>query len=244
MKSLKDLQKKFYDTEYKKMKEKGAAFHPFTTWKDVVVAALLLVVLIALSATRGVHMDPPADPTVAGYLPRPEWYFMFLFQLLKYFPGPWAIFAVAIIPGVVTAAIVMLPFYDRNPYRQISKRPVALASGLGLIAALTFLTGAAYWEDAMHPHSPSSASHAVVASAGGAHAEGGKIYSANCAMCHGPNGDMQAIVQLFSKASLAKRDVKKILIAGKMAKGMPSFKDKLSSKEMDELVAYLKETAK
>jgi menaquinol-cytochrome c reductase cytochrome b/c subunit len=240
------IEKQVYDVEYKKMKEKGKPFHPFTTWKDIVVALGVLVLLITLTATLGVHLDAPADPT-SEYLPRPEWYFMFLFQLLKMFP-PWAIILpAAIIPGLAGAALLLLPFYDINPYRQWHKRKLAVTvMGLGVFAVV-FLTGQAYWDDAHDPHAqallkgggekPEAA--AVTKTEG---ADGEKIFTANCAMCHGASGAQIPNVALLSKSFIADRDVVAVLNNGKG--GMPSFKGRLSDDEMQSVSKWLKDNAK
>ncbi len=83
----------------------------------------------------------PADPeNHAKYLPRPEWYFLFLFQILKYFQGPWELVGTAVIPGLLGAILIGLPFYDRNWSRRAVKRPVAIGLGGAFLAAIAFLT--------------------------------------------------------------------------------------------------------
>lgn len=236
-------QKTVYDVEYKKMKEEGYPFHPFATWKDITVAFLILLAILALTFINGVHMDAPADPT-ATYLPRPEWYFMFLFQLLKYFPGPWAIFAVAILPGIATAALVLLPFIDKNPYRSPKRRPVAVALfSLGL-AGVVGLTVLAYAEDAQHAAATGGghgASAPAPVAVGGDEA-GAKVFAANCQMCHGATGTQIPNVALFDKAFIEKRDVVAVVTNGKG--GMPSFKGRLSEDEIKSVASYLKSAAK
>ena len=65
---------------------------------------------------------------------------MFLFQLLKYFPGSFMLVGTVIIPGLLTTLLIALPFYDRNWARKISRRPVAAASMTGAMLAIMFLT--------------------------------------------------------------------------------------------------------
>lgn len=248
---LYEEQKKVYDVEYKKMKEEGYPFHPFATWKDMVVALLVLLVLLALTFTRGVHLDAPADPT-AIYLPRPEWYFMFLFELLKYFPGPWAIIPVAILPGVAGAALMLLPFYDRNPYRSPSKRPVATAIMTISMLALVGLTVKAYWDDAQHAKANAHAvgtgttagGHAATpVAAGGEEGDGAALFAANCAMCHGAEGNQMPNAPLFTTAFQTGKDLKGIVTNGSPAKGMPAFGQKLKEEEIDSIVGFLKSKA-
>jgi len=79
-----------------------------------------------------------ADPTDATYVPRPEWYFLSLFQLLRYFPGPLEPVATVGIPGLVVGWLLALPFLDRSRGRRLRDRPMVAAGflvlGLGVVA--------------------------------------------------------------------------------------------------------------
>lgn len=241
-------QKKVYDVEYKKMKEEGYPFHPFATWKDMVMALIVLLTLLGLTFIRGVHLDAPADPT-SQYLPRPEWYFMFLFQLLKYFPGPWAVVPVAVIPGVAVGVAVLLPFFDKNPYRHPKRRPVATALGIVTVIGLVGLTGLAYWDDYREhggnkavPVAASVGGHEGAVSTGTAAADGAAVYAANCAMCHGTTGAQMPPVQLFDKAYMEGKDIVATVTNGKGA--MPAFKGRLSDAEIQAVADHVKATMK
>ena len=73
-------------------------------------------VAVVAMAWRGMPpLEGPADPTDANYIPRPEWYFLGLFQLLKYFPGKWEVVGAIVLPGVVAALLALLPWIDRGP---------------------------------------------------------------------------------------------------------------------------------
>ena len=76
-----------YLDKYKKAKEKGVPFFPDIIFKDTVVVFIVFIILIALAYFIGVPLEERANPNDANYTPRPEWYFLFLFQMLKYFPG-------------------------------------------------------------------------------------------------------------------------------------------------------------
>ena len=103
-------------------------------------------VVFALLLTFAIMFSPPLDPSptrpTPTYVPRPEWYFLSLFQLLKYFPGPLEPLATMVIPGLVVALLFLLPFLDRArrpPSAQAAAgdRRVRLI-GLGIIV-LTYL---------------------------------------------------------------------------------------------------------
>jgi mono/diheme cytochrome c family protein len=243
-----EIHKRIYDVEYKKMKEAGYPFHPFATWKDVVVAMVVLCLLLGFTALWGVHFDAPANPT-SQFLPRPEWYFMFLFQLLKYFPGLSAIFPVAIIPGAIGAVLILLPFYDRNPYRSWKRRPVAVALMTLSMLSLFGLTALAYVQDHNDPHArelqeaADKAAEAAQKAGLFAGPDGATIFSSTCAACHGQSGTNIPGVALLDKNFIGARNVEEIVTNG-TAKGMPSFKGKLQPEEIKAVADYLKATAK
>jgi ubiquinol-cytochrome c reductase cytochrome b subunit len=117
-------------------------FYPYHALKDTIVVAVVFVVLLTLSFAVHAPLDSVADPADASYIPRPEWYFLSLFQLLKYFPGRLEPIATMVIPGLVIGALLLLPFLDRTRERRPLRRPLvttAFAVGLGLVGALTWL---------------------------------------------------------------------------------------------------------
>jgi ubiquinol-cytochrome c reductase cytochrome b subunit len=118
---------------------KKGIFYPDQLVRDVAFALLVIVAVALLtSATHGAHLDAPADPTV-DYNPRPEWYFLFLFQLLKYLPGELELLGTVIAPGLAGAFLFALPFLDRGESRRVRDRlpwlaPVLVgAAGVGLL---------------------------------------------------------------------------------------------------------------
>jgi len=125
---------------YAAKKEAGLPFHPFSTGKDTIFAAFLLVVLFVLAIYVGAELEAPSDPTDTTYNPRPEWYFLFLFEALKYFPGNLEALAAIVLPGVVAAFLAALPFIDRSPYRTITRRPVLTGAGVLGLALIGWLS--------------------------------------------------------------------------------------------------------
>jgi len=107
-------------------------------------AAALVVITVQ---THGAELYAPADPA-ANFPARPEWYFLFLFQLLKYFEGPLQIVATVIIPGAATVFLLALPFIDRNRDRRLRRRWPVLTVVAGLMAGVGALTALAVVEDA------------------------------------------------------------------------------------------------
>src|SRR3954451_10670727 len=105
------------------------------------MAAIVLVVIILLAIFLGAEIGPKADPTTTTYTPRPEWYFFFLFELLRVVKPPALVFIATVgIPTVCLVLLILLPFIDRNPERNPLKRPIATLTGIATIAAMAYLT--------------------------------------------------------------------------------------------------------
>src|SRR3954470_11512591 len=105
------------------------------------MAAIVLLVIVLLSIFLGAEIGPKADPTTTTYTPRPEWYFFFLFELLRVVKPPALVFIATIgIPTVCLVLLILLPFIDRNPERNPLKRPIATLTGIAVILAMAYLT--------------------------------------------------------------------------------------------------------
>jgi ubiquinol-cytochrome c reductase cytochrome b subunit/menaquinol-cytochrome c reductase cytochrome b/c subunit len=105
------------------------------------MACVTLAVIITMSIVFGAELGPKADPTTTTYTPRPEWYFFFLFELLRVIKPPkLVILAMIGIPTILLLALALLPFYDRNPERRPERRPIAMSFGVATIALMAYLT--------------------------------------------------------------------------------------------------------
>jgi ubiquinol-cytochrome c reductase cytochrome b subunit/menaquinol-cytochrome c reductase cytochrome b/c subunit len=134
-------QKEQYLREYSILKGQGKPFFPYAVFKDSAMACITLLVIIAMSIILGAELGPKADPTSTTYVPRPEWYYFFLFELLRVIKPPALVFVATVgIPTVAMVLLVLLPFIDRNPERNPLKRPVATLAGILTIAAMAYLT--------------------------------------------------------------------------------------------------------
>jgi ubiquinol-cytochrome c reductase cytochrome b subunit len=121
-------------------------FYPAQAARDVSVIAIVLIALAAFAWSGPPALEAPADPTDASYIPRPEWYFLALFQLLKYFPGKWEIVGAIVLPSVLGALLALLPWIDRGPERNPRRRPFVMAGALAGLLAVVTLT-ALGWRD-------------------------------------------------------------------------------------------------
>jgi ubiquinol-cytochrome c reductase cytochrome b subunit len=164
---------------YLRLKEEGKPFFPDIVAKDMVVVMAGLAVLVVLAHWVGAKLEPLADPTDIHYNPRPEWYFLFLFQLLKAFPGSLETLATMVIPGLGLAFLFMLPFLDQGPRRHFRDRP--FLTGLGVLAVCGIATLTA--QGALAPNTN-------IAQAQDPKIEAGKrlFRELRCASCHSING--------------------------------------------------------
>jgi mono/diheme cytochrome c family protein len=177
-------EKEQYLRDYAIMKSKGKPFYPYAVAKDSVMAMIVLFTIVALSIIFGAELGPKADPTTTTYVPRPEWYFFFLFELLRIVKPPELTPLATIgIPTICMILLILLPFYDRSPERRPERRPIATAAGVFTIAAMAYLTylGAA-------AGSPNEIEYPVAPEY-----EAGKLVAAQsgCLACHkiGENGN-------------------------------------------------------
>ena len=134
-------QKEQYLREYSILKNQGKPFFPYAIAKDGAMACVVLVVIIALAIVLGAELGPKADPTTTTYTPRPEWYFFFLFELLRVIKPPSLVALATIgIPTICMILLFLLPFYDRGPERRPERRPIAVTAAIFVIAAMGYLT--------------------------------------------------------------------------------------------------------
>jgi len=135
-------QKEAYLREYSILKNQGKPFFPYAVAKDSIMAVIVMAVIIFLSLLFGAELAPKADPTTTTYVPRPDWYFFFLFEVLRVMKNvpKFTPMATIGVPTICMILLFLLPFYDRSPERRIERRPVALCAGLATIVAMAYLT--------------------------------------------------------------------------------------------------------
>ncbi len=102
-------------------------FYPEQVFKDTVATFLWFAVLMGMAIAVRVPLGHVADPTDTSYIPRPEWYFLFLFQMLKVFQGPLEIVGAVIIPTLAIMAMFLTPFIDRGKMIRVRQRTGAIA---------------------------------------------------------------------------------------------------------------------
>ncbi|HMY73368.1 MAG TPA: cytochrome b N-terminal domain-containing protein, partial [Blastocatellia bacterium] len=242
-------------------------FYPKQVFKDSVGMLIVFGILIFLSLRSPAELGPQAAPS-SDYLARPPWYFMPLFQLLKYFPGSLVIIPTAILPAVIFGALFLLPFLDRSAERNPFKRPIASLTLILVLAGAGGLIWLAKHQDStnpevagklkkqeeeMHaffkePFKPqvigATAAGAVPAGAAGA---APKAYLESCSDCHGTGGQGESdmgptLIGVHNKPQRTKEDLLKILDDARaygLQKPMPpSFPD-LSEEDKKAIVEWM-----
>jgi ubiquinol-cytochrome c reductase cytochrome b subunit/menaquinol-cytochrome c reductase cytochrome b/c subunit len=135
-------EKEQYLREYSILKNEGKPFFPYAVAKDSIMAMITIFVIMLLSLLFGAALGPKVNPTTTTYVPRPDWYFYFLFEVLRVMRNApkFTDMAAIGVPTICMILLFLLPIYDRSPERLITRRPIALATGVGVIAAMAYLT--------------------------------------------------------------------------------------------------------
>jgi menaquinol-cytochrome c reductase cytochrome b/c subunit len=236
-------EKEEYLREYGILKAQGKPFFPYAVAKDGAMACVVMAVIIALSLVLGAELGSKANPTTTTDVPRPEWYFFFLFEVLRVIKPPsLAPLATIGVPTIGMILLFLLPFYDRRPERRPERRPIATLTGIVVIGAMVFLTysGANTGSPtAIELPTPKS----VLQAGGGtlAEYEAGKLAVAQtgCLACHkigdngngGPGPDLSHIASRLERQGIARTLVNPTA-------PMPSFKN-LPPQKFNAVVNFL-----
>jgi mono/diheme cytochrome c family protein len=140
------------------VKERGKPFYPYAMFHDTIMSLVVVCTIVGLAAMwkwsawgphhdpthkglLGPEVDPPADPGTTSFVPRPDWYFYFLFYLLRIFKWPESVFLGTVgVPTIALMLLIGLPFLDRRRERRISARPVAMVAAVLTVVSMAVLT--------------------------------------------------------------------------------------------------------
>ncbi|HEX7607674.1 MAG TPA: c-type cytochrome [Usitatibacter sp.] len=139
------------------VKERGKPFFPHAIFHDTVMSLVVVAVIIGLAivwkySVPGNHtgteagwlgklLDAPADPGTINFVPRPDWYFYFLFYLLRIFKWPESVILGTIgIPTMLLVLLLAIPFIDLRAERRLSRRPVAIIASILVVLSMGILT--------------------------------------------------------------------------------------------------------
>ncbi len=180
--------KELYLEQYEASKRGGSPFFPDVIWHDALMALIVVAAVFILAIILPAKSGAPANPTGTAFSPRPEWYFIFLQQYLRLFPGVLEPIGAILTPLIVVIILLSLPFFDRGLNRTFRKRKVivtvgtlAIAGGLVLeITGILFPPTLAVPAAAPPPPGATFGQVAVL---------GKPVYADSCASCHGINGE-------------------------------------------------------
>jgi quinol-cytochrome oxidoreductase complex cytochrome b subunit len=120
-------------------RERDKKFFPYYFFEVVVVALFTVEAVLLLAALFPPAVGREIDLS-APYAPRPEWYFLFLYQLTKYFPGKWTFVGAVLLPALACSVMLLAPFLDLSPERSLGKRKGAATVGFSLLGLVVLLT--------------------------------------------------------------------------------------------------------
>jgi menaquinol-cytochrome c reductase cytochrome b/c subunit len=236
-------EKEEYLREYSILKSKGKPFFPYAVAKDSIMACVVMACIITMSLVLGAELGSKANPTTTTYVPRPEWYFFFLFELLRVIKPPSLVPLATIgIPTLCMILLFLLPFYDRRPERRPERRPIAMVTALFVIGAMFYLT----WQGAStgSPYSVEMPTPTAVKQAGGrelAEFEAGRkvVAQSGCLACHklgenGNNGPGPELTHIGSR--IPRLGIARTLV--NPTAPMPSFRQ-LPAKKFEAAVEFL-----
>jgi quinol---cytochrome c reductase cytochrome c subunit, bacillus type len=133
------------------VKDRGKPFYPYAMFHDTVMSLVVVLVIFFLAVIwkyglfghhfLGAVLGPAADPGTRTFVPRPDWYFYFLFYLLRIFKWPESVILATVgIPTICLILLLILPFVDLRTERRLSRRPVAIVAAALTVLAMGALT--------------------------------------------------------------------------------------------------------
>jgi len=233
--------------DYSEYPGKTEAFWPNFLLKEWMVGAVFLVGFLCLTVAHPAPLERIADPTDTGYIPLPDWYFLFLYQLLKYSfaSGPYNVIGSMVIPGLAFGGLLLAPFIDRGTERRPRKRPIATGVMLLALAATVFLT----WQSvATHDWAAAERQGKIVAKVDiDKSSDGYQIAKENtCITCHGDNFQGGAGAPTLIGTGLSAEEVAKIAKNGKKGEGgvMPAGVFKGNDQQLKTLSEFISNLGK
>ncbi len=142
---MNDETKQKINKRYERQLDKGERFWPDTIFKDLIMSLAIFTLLILLATFIGIPAEPKADPSDTSYIPRPEWYFLFLFKFLALYGqlpiiGKIEWLATVLIPGIAIGVLTLLPFIEKNPNRYYGKRILPISIMTIMVTGIILLT--------------------------------------------------------------------------------------------------------
>lgn len=253
--------------DYSSYPGKSEAFIPNFLLKEWMVGVVVLVGFLVLTVAHAAPLGYPADPTNSAFIPMPDWYFLFLYQLLKYpyASGDFLTLGVLGLSGIPFIALLLAPFLDTGKERRFYRRPIASSLMVVSLAAVAYLTWVS-WDHYQHELSVNGVTPehierkikaeeaiekglprpipgkekiaAMVDADDPAFTE--TMTAAQCIACHGVELEGGGAPTLRGVGDhLNKEELVAIITNGAGEGAMPAFKDSLSAEEIDQIATWL-----
>lgn len=242
-------------------------FYPKQVVMDTIVALVMILILGSLAHFWPTELGPKANPADTQYVPRPEWYYLPIFQWLKYWRGPYTIVGIIVIPTITAALLVLLPFIDRRLERRAWRRPLAVGVFVLILAGFVAMGFMSVRDDQRDPSiakqvvqqreatekfmrepfepegAASSLSASIIAVLDPLAAAGKKIFEGeSCDACHGEGGVGGAAPKLAGTTAQKSADELASLLRKPTPKmiegGMQAVN--VSDEDLKALVSYIK----
>lgn len=225
--------------DYSEYPGRTEAFWPNFLLKEWLVGSVFLIGFLTATVVAPPPLEGIADPTDAAYIPLPDWYFLFLYQLLKYqfASGDFVLMGIIVLPGLAFGALFLAPFLDNGPGRKPPKRPIAVSMMLLAVISAIWLTyesaSAVDWEKRAEENRPVMPSDVEIDTS---HA-GFAPYESNCLACHGESLEGTAAGPTLIGIEYSAEEIADISVngTGNMPPGMFTGSDE----ELEELVDFI-----
>ncbi|MFC0299441.1 c-type cytochrome [Virgibacillus soli] len=226
--------------DYSEYPGRTEAFWPNFLLKEWLAGSVFLVGFLCLTLAHPSPLEGVADPTTPGYIPLPDWYFLFLYELLKYTfaGGDYVIMGVIVLPGLAFGALFLAPFLDNGPGRRPHQRPVAVGMMLLALSAVIWLT----YESASHVNWAERA-EANKPIPPGATVDidesdpGYDVYKQSCMACHGEDLSGSAAAPPLIGSGHTAEELADIAVNG--IGSMPADQFKGTDEELEQLVNFI-----
>src|SRR5699024_3104463 len=225
--------------DYSEYPGRTEPFWPNFLLKEWLAGAVFLIGFLCLTLAHPAPLEGMADPTDASYQPLPDWYFLFLYQLLKYqfASGPYILFGIIVIPGLAFGALFLAPFLDNGPGRRPHQRPIAVGMMLLAVASVVWLTyesaSAVDWEQRAEENKPELPTEVAIDT----DHPGVAIYEENCLSCHGDQLEGTQAAPGLIDTEYSAEEIAEIAVDG--IGSMPPDQFTGTDEELEQLVEFI-----
>ncbi len=236
-----------YDEEYEQELKRGVPFVGEALLRDAFFSALVVVAVVVIAWVVGPKGPTgPPDPTLDGANPRPEWPFLWLFALLSLSPPEAETFIILVLPLILIAGLLVVPFVSNRGERAPSRRPVAVLTVIVIYTTLGVLTYEGHrspWSPHMTAWSGAAVPVEMVKQSSPLELQGAVVFqNKNCRNCHALDGvggergpDLSRVGTRLTRDQL----IDQVSNGTPGGGNMPAYGKEINPAEMDAVVAFM-----